>query len=34
MADLCAQLWAVAAQAMDETANHTQVLRYMEGLGG
>jgi 3-hydroxyisobutyrate dehydrogenase len=34
MADLCAQLWAAAAQALDEGANHTQVLRYMEGLGG
>ncbi len=34
MADLCAQLWAAAAQALDERANHTQVLRYMEGLGG
>ena len=33
MADLCAQLWAAAAQALDERANHTQVLRYMEGLG-
>jgi 3-hydroxyisobutyrate dehydrogenase len=34
LADLCAQLWAAAAQALDETANHTQVLRYMEKLGG
>jgi 3-hydroxyisobutyrate dehydrogenase len=34
MADLCAQLWEAAALALDERANHTQVLRYMEGLGG
>ena len=34
LADLCAQLWAAAAQALDERANHTEVLRYMEGLGG
>ncbi len=33
LADLCAQLWEAAAQALDERANHTQVLRYMEGLG-
>lgn len=33
MADLCAQLWEAAAQALDEKANHTQVLRYVEGLG-
>ncbi len=32
MADLCAQLWEKAARALDERANHTQVLRYMEGL--
>jgi 3-hydroxyisobutyrate dehydrogenase len=34
MADLCAKLWEAAAQALDERANHTEVLRYMEGLGG
>ena len=34
MADLCAQLWAAAAQSLDEKANHTAVLRYMAGLGG
>jgi 3-hydroxyisobutyrate dehydrogenase len=34
LADLCAQLWEAAAQALDERANHTEVLRYMEGLGG
>jgi 3-hydroxyisobutyrate dehydrogenase len=34
LADLCAQLWDAAAQALDEKANHTKVLRYMEGLGG
>jgi 3-hydroxyisobutyrate dehydrogenase len=31
--DLCAQLWERAAQTLDEKANHTQVLRYLEGLG-
>jgi 3-hydroxyisobutyrate dehydrogenase len=34
LADLCAQLWEAAAQMLDEKANHTAVLRYMEGLGG
>jgi len=34
LADLCAQIWEAAAQTLDETANHTKVLRYMEGLGG
>jgi 3-hydroxyisobutyrate dehydrogenase len=34
LADLCAQLWEAAAQVLDERANHTEVLRYMEGLGG
>src|SRR6266404_5543385 len=34
MADLCAQLWAAAAQSLSDKANHTEVLRYMEGLGG
>jgi len=34
MADLCAQLWEAAAQALDERANHTEVMRYMEGLSG
>jgi len=33
LADVCAQLWEAAAQALDEKANHTEVLRYMEGLG-
>jgi 3-hydroxyisobutyrate dehydrogenase len=32
LADVCAQLWEAAAQALDEKANHTEVLRYMEGL--
>ncbi|SRR5579871_2467112 len=32
LADLCAQLWEAAAQALDEKANHTAVLRYMAGL--
>jgi 3-hydroxyisobutyrate dehydrogenase len=32
MADLCAELWEAAARALDEKANHTEVLRYMEGL--
>jgi len=34
LADLCAQLWDDAAQTLGEKANHTEVLRYMEGLGG
>ena len=34
LADLSAQLWEDAAQALDERANHTQVLRYIEELGG
>ncbi len=34
LADLCAQLWEAAARVLDERANHTEVLRYMEGLGG
>jgi 3-hydroxyisobutyrate dehydrogenase len=34
MADLCAQLWEAAALALDARANHTEVMRYMEGLGG
>jgi len=34
LADLCAQLWDAAAQTLDEKANHTEMLRYMEGLGG
>jgi 3-hydroxyisobutyrate dehydrogenase len=34
LADLCAQLWEAAAQTLSEKANHTEVLRYMEGLGG
>jgi 3-hydroxyisobutyrate dehydrogenase len=34
LADLCTQLWEAAAHALDERANHTEMLRYMEGLGG
>ncbi|HMA74576.1 MAG TPA: NAD(P)-dependent oxidoreductase [Xanthobacteraceae bacterium] len=34
LADLCTQLWDAAAQTLDKTANHTQMLRYMERLGG
>src|SRR5579883_242500 len=34
LADLCAQLWDAAARDLVEKANHTQVLRYLEGLGG
>jgi 3-hydroxyisobutyrate dehydrogenase len=34
LADLCAQLWEAAAHALGEKANHTEVLRYMEALGG
>lgn len=34
LADLCARLWDEAAKALGDQANHTAVLRYMEGLGG
>jgi len=34
LADRCAELWEAAARALDETANHTAVLRYLEGLDG
>jgi 3-hydroxyisobutyrate dehydrogenase len=34
LADLCTQLWEAAAQTLGEKVNHTEVLRYMEGLGG
>ena len=34
LADRCAEIWDAAAQALGERANHTEVLRYMEGLGG
>jgi 3-hydroxyisobutyrate dehydrogenase len=34
LADLSTQLWEAAARVLDERANHTEVLRYMEGLGG
>jgi 3-hydroxyisobutyrate dehydrogenase len=34
LADLSAQLWEDAAQALDERANHTEMLRSMVGLGG
>ena len=34
LADRCAEIWDAAAQTLGEKANHTEVLRYMEGLGG
>jgi 3-hydroxyisobutyrate dehydrogenase len=34
LADLCTELWGAAAQALPEKANHTEMLRYMEKLGG
>jgi len=34
LADLSTQLWEAAARALDERANHTEVLRYIERLGG
>jgi 3-hydroxyisobutyrate dehydrogenase len=34
LADLCTKLWEAAAQALDEKANHTAVLRYLERLNG
>jgi 3-hydroxyisobutyrate dehydrogenase len=34
LADLCAQLWEAAAEKLGARANHTEVMRYLEGLGG
>jgi 3-hydroxyisobutyrate dehydrogenase len=34
LADLCAELWDAAAKNLGERANHTEVIRYMERLGG
>jgi 3-hydroxyisobutyrate dehydrogenase len=33
LADLCTELWEAAALALNEKANHTEVIRYMEKLG-
>jgi 3-hydroxyisobutyrate dehydrogenase len=32
LADLCAKLWDAAAENLAETADHTEILRYMERL--
>jgi 3-hydroxyisobutyrate dehydrogenase len=32
LADLCAELWDAAAQELNETADHTEVIRYLERL--
>jgi 3-hydroxyisobutyrate dehydrogenase len=32
LADLCAGLWDAAARALNEKANHTEMIRYMERL--
>jgi 3-hydroxyisobutyrate dehydrogenase len=32
LADLCAGLWDAAARELDEKANHTEVIRYMQRL--
>jgi 3-hydroxyisobutyrate dehydrogenase len=32
LADLCAQLWDDAAAGLNETADHTEIIRYMERL--
>jgi 3-hydroxyisobutyrate dehydrogenase len=32
LADLCAGLWDAAARALNDKANHTEVIRYMERL--
>jgi 3-hydroxyisobutyrate dehydrogenase len=32
LADLCAGLWGAAARALNEKANHTEMIRYMERL--
>jgi 3-hydroxyisobutyrate dehydrogenase len=34
LADLCANLWDAAADNLAETADHTEILRYMERLKG
>jgi 3-hydroxyisobutyrate dehydrogenase len=34
LADLCAKLWDEAAEHLAETADHTEILRYMERLKG
>jgi len=34
LADLCTELWEAAARSLSDKANHTEVLRYLEGLGG
>jgi 3-hydroxyisobutyrate dehydrogenase len=34
LADLCATLWDEAAENLAETADHTEILRYMERLKG
>jgi len=32
LADLCAELWDDAATELSETADHTEIIRYMERL--
>ena len=32
LADLCAQLWAAAAEKLGGQANHTEFIRYLERL--
>jgi 3-hydroxyisobutyrate dehydrogenase len=32
LADLCARMWEAAARELAETANHTEMIRYMERL--
>ena len=32
LADLCAELWDAAARDLNEKADHTEVIRYLEGL--
>jgi hypothetical protein len=32
--DLCAKLWDEAAQVLSETADHTEVIRYIQRLRG
>jgi 3-hydroxyisobutyrate dehydrogenase len=34
LADQCAELWDAAARALDETADHTEIIRFLERLPG
>jgi 3-hydroxyisobutyrate dehydrogenase len=34
LADQCAELWDAASRALDETADHTEIIRFLERLPG